>query len=253
MIKITQILIVLVSLNAIAQQNIETKVTYKEELNFDIPQKKITQLIYNNTQSIYTEKKITEVFDNSNNAIVKKYGNHFNKTVNVNLKKDSIFTKTSLNKKIFLIHEKVKKISWNIHKKKNDTILGFSVTKATGYFRGRIYTVWFSEEIPVKFGPWKLQGLPGLILEAKDNLNQVFFIAEKIEYIKKNHPAFSFSLEEGGYEKINLKKYNKILNEEIENKIQQIISKLPKGSRVINMKSKKYKGIELKYEWEKEE
>ncbi|MGP1476458.1 MAG: GLPGLI family protein [Phocaeicola sp.] len=41
--------------------------------------------------------------------------------------------------------------------------------KAQTEFRGRIWTVWFTPAIPVSDGPWKLYGLPGLILIAKDN------------------------------------------------------------------------------------
>ena len=44
----------------------------------------------------------------------------------------------------------------------------FTCQKATTTFRGRNYEAWFSQEIPVSAGPWKLHGLPGLILEASD-------------------------------------------------------------------------------------
>ena len=249
--KIILILLILISLKAIAQGDFKMKVTYNEKLNFDIPINKISQLIFNNTQSYYIEKTSKEVFDTRNTKVYRYGKEEFKKIINIDLEKDSIFIKTLLDGNYFLVQEKLRKISWKIHKKINDIILGFKSTKATGYFRGRIYTAWFTEEIPTKFGPWKLHGLPGLILEVKDNLNEIQFIVEKIEYIKKSKKYFNFE-EDKKYEKISLREYNKKINKSLKDNFYQIISRLPKGSKVMNIKFKKYRGIELKYEWEKE-
>jgi len=59
------------------------------------------------------------------------------------------------------------KIEWEIQDSYKE-ILGYKARLATGFFRGRIYKVWFAAEIPYSLGPWKLRGLPGLILEAED-------------------------------------------------------------------------------------
>ncbi|MFN7775712.1 GLPGLI family protein [Flavobacterium sp.] len=53
--------------------------------------------------------------------------------------------------------------------------------KATCNFRGRDYIAWYTDEIPVPFGPWKFNGLPGLIVEVSDATNEVFFSILKIE------------------------------------------------------------------------
>ena len=47
------------------------------------------------------------------------------------------------------------------------TVCGYACRKATTRFRGRDWTVWYTDGIPVDAGPWKLHGLPGLILKAE--------------------------------------------------------------------------------------
>lgn len=49
-----------------------------------------------------------------------------------------------------------------------DTICGYPCFVATAKFRGREWTVWYTSEIPISAGPWKFNGLPGLILRAYD-------------------------------------------------------------------------------------
>lgn len=58
-------------------------------------------------------------------------------------------------------------LNWNISGEHRQ-VCGYDCIKATGLFRGRQWTVWFTPEIPLPYGPWKLGGLPGLILRAED-------------------------------------------------------------------------------------
>lgn len=60
-------------------------------------------------------------------------------------------------------------------------ILGYECIMAEADYHGRHWTVWFTPEIPLQDGPWKLQGLPGLILEAFESTFQHSFIANGIE------------------------------------------------------------------------
>ncbi len=61
------------------------------------------------------------------------------------------------------------------------TVLGYNCQKAATSFRGRNYIAWFTMDIPVSEGPWKLYGLPGLILKVEDMENIFSFTAIGLE------------------------------------------------------------------------
>lgn len=58
---------------------------------------------------------------------------------------------------------------------------GLHCQKATGHFKGRDYIVWFCPDLPVHTGPWKLNGLPGVIVDARDAKNEVVFKFDGVE------------------------------------------------------------------------
>jgi GLPGLI family protein len=53
--------------------------------------------------------------------------------------------------------------------------------KATCHFKGRDYIAWFCPDLPVRVGPWKLNGLPGVIMEAYDAKKEVVFKFDRVE------------------------------------------------------------------------
>ena len=48
------------------------------------------------------------------------------------------------------------------------TVGGYLCQKAVGKYGGRTWTAWYSEDVSAPYGPWKLRGLPGMILKAED-------------------------------------------------------------------------------------
>jgi GLPGLI family protein len=86
-----------------------------------------------------------------------------------------------LYRKQIYVKEITPKINWKIEK---DTkkIGNFVCKKAIANFRGRDYIAWFAIEISVPYGPWKLNGLPGLILEAYDKNKNVYWYFKSVEY-----------------------------------------------------------------------
>jgi len=76
--------------------------------------------------------------------------------------------------------EKFIRPEWKLEPEQKE-ILGYSCNKAVASYKGRIWTVWFTGEIPIDSGPWLLSGLPGLILEASDTEGHYSFSAMSIE------------------------------------------------------------------------
>ena len=54
-------------------------------------------------------------------------------------------------------------------------VLGYECQSARCSFRGREWSVFYTEDIPLADGPWKLYGLPGLIMKASDKKGHYTF------------------------------------------------------------------------------
>ena len=76
---------------------------------------------------------------------------------------------------------------WKIEKE-NETILGYSCTKATTTFHGRNYIAWFTPDIPISEGPWKFTGLPGLIMKIYDDKKEKIFECIQVENVSWSDP-----------------------------------------------------------------
>jgi GLPGLI family protein len=73
---------------------------------------------------------------------------------------------------------------WEIVPDSTATIIGYTCQLAKTNFKGRTWWAWYSEDIPIPEGPWKLCGLPGLILRAYDGQKQYIFDGIGLEDIK---------------------------------------------------------------------
>lgn len=99
-----------------------------------------------------------------------------------NLQKNEVIYKTTfgLVKKRCVITDKLPSIAWEIQKE-SKKIGKYECQKAVGEFAGRTYDVWFTTKIPIRTGPHKLAGLPGLILEATSRDGRVQFLFKSLE------------------------------------------------------------------------
>ena len=74
----------------------------------------------------------------------------------------------------FILKEDLPDIEWQITDQRK-RIGDLESIRAVGVFGGRTYDVWFTPDIPVSLGPYKLMGLPGLILEARSRDGRVSY------------------------------------------------------------------------------
>lgn len=68
----------------------------------------------------------------------------------------------------YVYEENIPQFDWNLLDA-DTVILGYTAYKATTKYRGRTWTVYYAPDITISDGPWKLCGLPGLILYARES------------------------------------------------------------------------------------
>lgn len=78
---------------------------------------------------------------------------------------------------------------WKLHDE-TEFILEHRCQKATCHWRGRDYVAWFAPDIPVKRGPWRFNGLPGLILRLYDTNR--FYTFEAVSLKNTNEPMMLY-------------------------------------------------------------
>ncbi|HJE39010.1 MAG TPA: GLPGLI family protein [Candidatus Amulumruptor caecigallinarius] len=87
-------------------------------------------------------------------------------------------------------------------------VLGYECIEASANYRGRTWTAWFAPELPVQEGPWKLCGLPGLILEAHDaNSDYIFEATGLLQNPNAEVGIFTYDDDRGGYSTVTRDKF----------------------------------------------
>lgn len=113
----------------------------------------------------------------------------------------------------FLLTDDLLAIDWEIGEETKE-IGDYTMQKATAHFKGRDYTAWFAAELPFPFGPWKLHGLPGLILEAEDSSGEVVFSFVGFESIDDQEYPIAVSAKA---KPISQKEYDKVWEAYVKN------------------------------------
>ena len=76
---------------------------------------------------------------------------------------------------VYQIEENYEKQAWTLVDDSIKTVFGYECQLTTCTFRGRTYKAWYTAQLPYSEGPWKFNGLPGLITEVYDTKNHYHF------------------------------------------------------------------------------
>lgn len=146
--------------------------------------------------------------------------------------------------KPFYTEESLPIFNWTYTNEKK-MIGSFECFKAVSTFRGRTYEAWFTTKIPFRDGPWKFNGLPGLILEVYDKNNDYRFSLKTIELPDKEPIKIEF-INDGEY--LPFSEFIKAEDVEFEKEKKKAEAKYDGAPGTFTMTKNPTNNIELIYE-----
>jgi GLPGLI family protein len=186
------LIVFLLDINTYAQKS-DYKVTYNCQTNIKKGNMHdgANSLYFNSEKGVFIhntwplEDKISEM----GNVFHFVKGDKEGMLVFIDLKSKEMVYKTDYNANpttgCLILMEPLPAFNWTVS---NETkkIATYDCIKAVGDFGNRTYHVWFTPAIPVGLGPYKLGGLPGLILEAKSLDGRVSYEFVSLEKTTEN-------------------------------------------------------------------
>lgn len=170
-------------------------VTYKHITSFNeaTTEADYTLYIESNKKSIYYQESSKNYLnENSNSEVLERDIKTIPFVKKDYLKKEAIYNQPIINK-IVHIKENLPLQRWKISEETKE-VNSFICKKATTSFRGREYIAWFTEKHSLIGGPWKFDGLPGLVLQVsskdgvlKINATNIELLADSVTVPKFKH------------------------------------------------------------------
>lgn len=134
----------------------------------------------------------------------------------------------------YFVIKSTDKMEWKIQNE-SKKIAGYTLQKATTNFGGRNWTAWFTTSIPFQEGPYKFQGLPGLIFELEDDKKTFTYKIVKSKNLAETFNTNNFLENHYGQKPLPLtrEKYNEIKLNYFENPTAMFEQSLKDGSLYI--------------------
>lgn len=171
------------SLQLKAQQPLTAVMTYRTYFKLDNTQTQSWQstMVISGAESLIEDEqqkgKPAQKIDETHSAITA--GLPMSTLHYKNLETKQLVSRDHADAEMIIVDDELLSVNWKILSDQK-AIGRFRCRKAQGRVRGRDYTAWFAPAVAVSSGPWKLHGLPGLILEAEDATGEVRFVFESL-------------------------------------------------------------------------
>ncbi|MBC5839764.1 GLPGLI family protein [Flavobacterium muglaense] len=250
----TTILLLFAFIGSIAQTN--TKYASLIEYQFTTTlggkiYKENTTLKCTNSQAIFqtfSQKEGDSSMDKDNETTVHINVKNKDESYILDIAKKTLNFTDFIDEKAYKINETIPVMKWVLSTKKEDVkkINNFICNKATLNFRGRNYIAWYTYKVPLSFGPWKFNGLPGLILEIYDSQNTYHWTATKIILPLKEKIDFNV-IQKLKANEITLNQYVDKIEKAHKSRSDIMLKRLPRGVTLESSTSENY-SIELKYD-----
>lgn len=98
-------------------------------------------------------------------------------------------------------------IEWRYDSEETDSVMGYLCKAATCVYEGREWKVYYTDEIPLPYGPWKLNGTKGLILKATDKDGD--FVFEAVGLTQNPQPIIKYDWNRKKMSKSEWKQFEK--------------------------------------------
>lgn len=222
-------------------RNFSCEVKYRQiTAFFDTTKKYLTPsvLLFSANQSIYVQGETTPLGAGINTSVpASKFNAAANIAVFIDLSSQRMTSSQRASGERWVVEDSLFALSWAIKSNETRQIGKYKCLKAEVSTRGRTYTAWFTPEIPVPVGPWKLYGLPGLILEATDSTGEVTFLLESLTMPMKTDLPIVSPVPKAGKKMVNEKEFVVTRRESLD-KMNKMSNTAPKPEGVISSSTK---------------
>lgn len=178
------------------KEDFKYKITYEltyalDSTKLDSEKKDVMILLIGDDYSAFSSRAKFfrgEIIVEGNSASTSKAAKtDFPYTIIKNPENNELFYTMQIAEDFFYYNQKLDLFNWKLTDETRK-IDDFNVQKATTTYAGREYIAWFTQDVPVSDGPFKFNGLPGLILEIADSQNHYSFKFASLEKLEPKQP-----------------------------------------------------------------